>query len=143
LLLDIAQMLGQSVDDLLQWGQEGSSGTGDWVLHRKKDQQPVQRIGKRAKTETLEVLPLLPTDGQARGIIPYLLRLGVGSEGTRSFFDHKGPEFGWVLNGIVKIVGEYQEVILRKGDSLYLENQPIKRWRNEGTSRCELVWILV
>ena len=53
-----------------------------------------------------------------------------------------GPEFGWILSGLLKIVVEKEEIVLRKGDSIYLEDQTLDRWSNEGTGKVELVWVL-
>jgi len=142
LLVDLAHVLGKSVDSFFQVRSGETSGTAGCLVHRKKD-QPVQRDCKGARGQTVEAVPLLPADGRPNRISPFWLRLEVDAEGTRSFLDHKGPEFGWVLSGILKLAVKEKEFILRKGDSIYLEDQTLKSWRNEGTTRCELVWVLV
>ena len=107
----------------------------------KKD-QAAAKTGKGSAGSKVEIEPLLPADGGAKPVTPYLLRLDAGAAGTRPFFDHKGPEFGWILSGVLRIVVEQEEILLRKGDSVYLEDRTLNRWRNEGTGRVELIWVL-
>jgi len=141
LLVELAQALGQSLDSLFSGKvQEGVSGKG-LTVHKKKG-APLSRVQKAGPRPVIEVLPLLPEGGQRRRVSPYMVRLAAGAEDTRSFFDHKGHEFGWVLSGVLKIVVGDQEILLRKGDSIYVEDQTIRRWRNEGAGRCELLWVL-
>jgi transcriptional regulator with XRE-family HTH domain len=144
LLVEIAQALGQGLDGLLPVGTvEGVPKRGLVVQKRKGGVAPVARRPKAVARAAVEAEPLLPESGrQNRRITPYWLRLAPGAEDTRSFFDHKGHEFGWVLTGVLKIVVDEGEVLLRKGDSIYLEDQTIRRWKNEGAGRCELLWVL-
>ncbi len=144
LLVEIAQTLGQGLDGLLPGGTfEGAAKRGLTVQKRKGGPAPVARGFRAAARPAVEAAPLLPESGrQARRITPYWLRLAPGAEDTRSFFDHKGHEFGWVLTGVLRVVVDDGEVLLRKGDSIYLEEQTIRRWKNEGAGRCELLWVL-
>jgi transcriptional regulator with XRE-family HTH domain len=141
LLLDLSETLGCSLDDFLGDKARGREALDGWLVHKKKD-QTVVKSGKGAARAKVEIQPLLPKAGEGKRVIPYLIRLGAGAEGTRPFFDHKGPEFGWVLSGLLKIGVEQDEIVLRKGDSIYLEDQALGRWSNEGTGRVELVWVL-
>jgi transcriptional regulator with XRE-family HTH domain len=141
LLLDLSHTLGCSLDDFFGEGTQGRGKLEGWLVHKKKD-QTAARAGKSGARAKVEIQPLLPGRGGVKRITPYLLRLGAGAEGTRSFFDYKGPEFGWMLSGVLKIVVEQEEIVLRKGDSIYLEDQSLNRWRNEGTGRVELIWVL-
>lgn len=144
LLVEIAQALGQGLDGLLPGGTvEGAAKRGLTVQKRKGSPAPVARRMKAVARSAVEAAPLLPESGrQGRRITPYWLRLAPGAEDTRSFFDHKGHEFGWVLTGVLKVVVDDGEVLLRKGDSIYLEDQTVRRWKNEGAGRCELIWVL-
>ncbi len=141
LLLDLSHNLGCSLDEFFGEVTAGQGGQKGFRVHKKKD-QTVAKAGKGAAKSKMEIQTLLPGDGQTQGITPYLLRLGPGAEGARPFFDHKGPEFGWIVSGLLKIVVDREEILLRKGDSIYLEDQTLGRWRNEGTGRAELVWVL-
>jgi transcriptional regulator with XRE-family HTH domain len=140
LLLDLSQTLGCSLDEFFGEASQGTGKQRGWLVHKKKD-QAVARAGK-GKGSKVEVQPLLPGDGELRRVTPHLLRIDAGAAGTRPFFDHKGPEFGWVLSGVLKIVVEQEEIVLRKGDSVYLEDRTLERWRNEGTGGVEMVWLL-
>lgn len=144
LLVEIAQALGQGLDGLLPGGTvEGAAKRGLTVQKRKGSPAPVARRMKAVARSAVEVAPLLPESGRhGRRITPYWLCLAPGAEDTRSFFDHKGHEFGWVLTGVLKVVVDDGEVLLRKGDSIYLEDQTVRRWKNEGAGRCELIWVL-
>ncbi|MEW6442827.1 MAG: cupin domain-containing protein [bacterium] len=140
-LVDIAQVLEQPLDALLRGkGREGSGKRG-LTVHKQKGAAR-SKTPKPGSRPAVEVLALLSEGGPRRRIAPYWLRLGARAEDARAFFDHKGHEFGWVLSGVLKIVVEDEEILLRKGDSIYLEDQTIRRWRNEGAGRCELLWVL-
>jgi transcriptional regulator with XRE-family HTH domain len=141
LLMDLSHALDLPLDDLLGEGRAGQGKRKGWLVHKKKDQRPA-KAGKGPARARVEVQPLLPVEGEPGRMAPYLLRLGVGAEDTRPFFDHKGPEFGWILSGLLKIVVDEEEIVLRKGDSICLEDRTLSRWRNEGTGRVELIWVL-
>jgi mannose-6-phosphate isomerase-like protein (cupin superfamily) len=144
LLLDIAGVLGLSLDSLFKGlRQDSSEASAGYMVYKKKD-QTARRHEKEAKgASPLEIVPLLPPEGRTPRIAPYLLRIGAGRQGMRSFFDHKGPEFGWVLNGLLRVTLEGREFLLRKGDSVYMERGTIKRWRNEGPGKAEVLWVLL
>lgn len=141
LLIDLSHTLGCSLDDLLEDKTTGRTRAEGWLVHKKKD-QTVARAGKGAARARVEMQPLLPRNGGAEAVKPYLLRLDSGAGETRPFFDHKGPEFGWMLSGVLKILVDKEEIVLRKGDSIYLEERTLRRWRNEGPGRAELLWVL-
>ncbi len=141
LLLDLALHLGCSLDEFFGEGTPVPGRQKGWLVHKKKD-QTVARAGKGTARSKIEVQSLLPGSGEARLLKPFLLRLAAGAEDSRPFFDHKGPEFGWILSGMLKIVVDRKEILLRKGDSIYLEAQTLNQWKNEGTGRVELVWVL-
>ena len=140
-LLDLSDTLGCSLDDFFGDKTLARKRVTGWLVHKKKD-QTVAKAGKRAGKAEVEIQSLLPDEGKTKRVAPHLLRLAPGAEDTRPFFDHKGPEFGYILSGLLKIVVEQEEIVLRKGDSIYLEDQVLARWRNEGTSRVELIWVL-
>lgn len=143
LLLDIAGVLGLSLDSLFKGLRHDSEASAGYVVYKKKD-QTARRDEKAAKgAAPVEIVPLLPLEDGGPRIAPYLLRIGAGRQGTRSFFDHKGPEFGWVLNGLIRVTLEGREVLLRKGDSVYVERGTIKKWRNEGPGKAEVLWVLL
>ncbi len=141
LLLDLSQALGCSLDDFFGERKPGGERQKGWLVHKKKD-QTAGNAGKGGVRSKIEIRPLLPGKGGSDRITPCLLRLGPGVEDTRPFFDHKGPEFGWILSGLLRVVVEGEEIVLRKGDSIYLEKRSLTRWRNEGTGKVELIWIL-
>jgi transcriptional regulator with XRE-family HTH domain len=141
LLLDLSHTLGCSLDEFFGERPQGGEKQKGWLVHKKKD-QAVAKAGKGAAKPKVEIQPLLPGNGGAKRVTPHLLRLTAGTAGTRPFFDYKGPEFGWILSGVLKIVVEQEEIVLRKGDSVYFEDQTLDRWSNEGTGRVELIWVL-
>jgi transcriptional regulator with XRE-family HTH domain/KaiC/GvpD/RAD55 family RecA-like ATPase len=137
-LLNLSQLLRCSLDVLIYGDSEERSRARGWLVHKKKD----QAAGKGAVRSAVEIRPLLPEPGSEDRISPYLLRLDPEAEGERGFFDHKGPEFGWVFKGMVKVAIDGEEVVLRAGDGIYLKGQTVRRWKTEGKSRCELIWVL-
>jgi transcriptional regulator with XRE-family HTH domain len=140
LVLDLSRQLDCPLDALFPGKPPGRGEQGGWLVFKKKDQEPPGR--KKNALPALEARPLLPDSRMGKGLTPYLVRLEKGAEGNRAFFDHKGAEFGWVASGMLKIHLPGEEVILRRGDSIFLEGQAMRRWRVEGNSRCELLWIL-
>jgi transcriptional regulator with XRE-family HTH domain len=141
LLLDLSHKLACSLDDFFRDKAPGTGRLEGCLVHKKKD-QAIARAGKGPAGSRIEIQPLLPGEGATRRVTPYLLRLAVGAEDKKPFFSHKGPEFGWILSGLLKIVVEEEEILLRKGDSIYLEEKALSRWRNEGTGKAELIWVL-
>jgi len=141
LVLDLSNLLGCPLDRFFPGRTpERTEGRG-WSVFKKRDQEAP--TGRRAGAwNGVEVRALLPEPILEQGIAPYLVRLEKGAEGNRAFFDHKGPEFGWVVGGLLRIAMPEEEVVLRKGDSIYLGGRHLKRWRVEGNGGCELLWIL-
>ncbi len=143
LLIEIARSLGQSLDGLLNIQEQDGVVGGTLVVCRKKDQL-VYRHGKGQKAPRIEIVPLLPMDAARRSLVPYRISAEAGTRVQRPFLNHKGPEFGLVLSGMVRLMTLGGKVlVLRKGDSFYLEEHRIKEWRNEGPAKAELLWILV
>jgi len=138
-VLQLSRNLGCSLDSFFPDSASGRAGARGWIVHKKKDHVPPKVSGSKI---SMEKVPLLPEGGYERRIVPFLLRIEPETEGSRAFFDHKGPEFGWVMGGLLKIVVDQEEVVLRSGDSIYLEGETVNRWRNEGSTRCELLWVL-
>jgi len=141
LVLDLSRLLGCPLDHFFpgRTPDRGQAAAG-WTVFKKKDQQVPGR--RKGASRPFEIQPLLPEGRMGGGFSPYLLRLEKGSEGRRAFFDHKGPEFGWIAAGILKITLPGEGVTLRKGDSILLEGRSMKGWRVEGSGRCELIWVL-
>ena len=51
------------------------------------------------------------------------------------FFNHKGDEFAYVMEGEVEVELEGKSKLLRQGDSLYIESTVPSRWINTGKGR--------
>jgi transcriptional regulator with XRE-family HTH domain len=137
-LLNLSQRLRCSLDVLIYGDTGERTRTRSWLVHKKKDQASQKGSARSA----VDARPLLPESDSEGRIAPYLIRLDPEAESDRGFFDHKGPEFGWVLRGMVKVVIDGEEVVLRSGDGIYLKGQTLRRWKTEGKSRCEMIWVL-
>jgi len=87
-------------------------------------------------------LQLLVSDVINRRMEPYLLTLREKTAVDRHFFNHKGDEFGYILEGDLEVDIQGQKHMLRKGDSLYIESTVPSRWFNAGKGDTVVLWIL-
>lgn len=72
---------------------------------------------------------------------PYLLRIEAGKKLNGHFFNHKGEEAGYLLQGqlSVWINGQRQEA--GPGDLIYLRREVPEQWENSGEETAELLWL--
>ena len=72
---------------------------------------------------------------------PYLLRIEAGKKLSGHFFNHKGEELGYLLQGQLSlwINGQRQEA--GPGDLIYLRREVPEQWENSGEETAELLWL--
>lgn len=72
---------------------------------------------------------------------PYLLRIEAGKKLSGHFFNHKGEELGYLLQGQLSlwINGQRQEA--GPGDLIYLRREVPEQWENSGEEMAELLWL--
>lgn len=61
--------------------------------------------------------------------------------GTAEAYAHSGHEFGIVLEGAAELVIDSTTYHLRKGDSFAFRSTLLHSFRNDGDSRCLILWV--
>jgi transcriptional regulator with XRE-family HTH domain len=67
---------------------------------------------------------------------------GGASSPDDSFVRHNGNEFGYVLNGTLRVVVGFDEFVLEAGDSITFPSTTPHRLSNEGTETVRAVWVV-
>jgi len=96
---------------------------------------------KEIKTGDVQ-LQLLVSDALNRRMEPYLLTVKKGAIINGHFYNHKGDEFAYVMEGELEIELHGEKHMLKPGDSLYLETTIPTKWINPGKRDAVLLWIL-
>ena len=87
-------------------------------------------------------LQLLVSNLLNRRMEPYLLALKRGAMVNGHFFNHKGDEFSYVVEGELEVEIQGERQMLRQGDSLYIESAVPSKWMNVGKKEALLLWVL-
>jgi KaiC/GvpD/RAD55 family RecA-like ATPase len=84
---------------------------------------------------------LLPPDIGNAAADPYLLHIEPGKKVNGHFFNHKGEEAGYLLQGRLTlwINGQRQEA--GPGDLIYLRRDVPEQWENSSDTVAELLWM--
>jgi transcriptional regulator with XRE-family HTH domain/KaiC/GvpD/RAD55 family RecA-like ATPase len=92
--------------------------------------------------ESVIVKSLMTTDRVARAE-PFLIDVPEKTNLSRHFFNHKGDELGYVLNGELelKIGPTFQKVTT--GDVVYLTTEEPTQWKNTSRKMAQLIWLLI
>jgi DNA-binding XRE family transcriptional regulator/mannose-6-phosphate isomerase-like protein (cupin superfamily) len=118
---------------------EGLEATGQaGCVHRGSDGMRVGFEG--AMKGLIEGMRLLPAGVKDAGVEPYWLQVAPQAKVSGHFFQHKGEEMGYVLNGKLSfwVGGQRQEA--SAGDLVYLKVHIPERWENAGDTAAELLW---
>lgn len=59
-----------------------------------------------------------------------------------SLVRHSGHEFGWVLNGTLRVVVGFEEFTLGPGDSITFPSTTPHRLSNDGTETARAIWVV-
>lgn len=102
--------------------------------------QPVHipRLPKGA----IAIRQLLPADVPA-DVEPYLLEMAPGRKLTAHFFNHKGEEFGYLLEGRLEVTVRNTVQHLRVGDIILLRRDIPTQWKNTGDTAARLLWMKI
>ena len=92
--------------------------------------------------DSVIVKSLMTTDRVARSE-PFLIEVPGKINLPRHFFNHKGDEFGYMLNGELqlKIGATFQKVAT--GDVVYLTTEVPGQWKNTSRKSAQLIWLLI
>jgi transcriptional regulator with XRE-family HTH domain len=109
------------------------------MVIKPDERQDIQFPGLRTKDIKLQ---LLVSDVLNRRMEPYLLIIKEGTTIGRHFYNHKGDEFAYVIQGELEVEIQNQKQVLREGDSLYIESALPSKWVNAGKKDALMLWIL-
>lgn len=117
-------------------GLEAAGQAG--CVHRGSDGMRAGFDG--AMKGVVEGMRLLPAGVKDASVEPYWLQFAPQAKVAGHFFQHKGEEFGYVLNGKLSfwVGGQRQEA--GAGDLIYLKIHIPERWENAGETAAELLW---
>jgi transcriptional regulator with XRE-family HTH domain/KaiC/GvpD/RAD55 family RecA-like ATPase len=87
-------------------------------------------------------LELLVSDVMNRRMEPYSLTLKEGAVIDGHFYNHKGDEFAYVIEGDLEVELQGEKQFLSQGDSLYIGSTIPSRWMNLTKGDAVLLWIL-
>ena len=96
---------------------------------------------EKACKGTISGRRLLPPDLTDTSADPFLLQIEPGNKLKGHFFNHKGEEAGYLLQGSLAlwINGRRQEA--GPGDLIYLQKDVPEQWENSGNTIAELLWL--
>ena len=92
--------------------------------------------------ESINGWQLLPADVPA-SIEPYLLEIPPGKRLPAHFFNHKGDEFGFVLEGELQVTIQNTAKTLTTGDVVFLTRHIPSLWKNVGKKTARLLWLKI
>ena len=84
---------------------------------------------------------LLPPDIADAAADPYMLRIEPGRKLAGHFFNHKGEEAGYLLQGNLTLWVKGQRQDAGPGDLIYLRKDVPEQWENSGDTIAELLWM--
>lgn len=118
---------------------EGDGSSLQKMVIRPEERQEVRFPATKSKNIKFE---LLVSDVLSRRMEPYLLTIkeGVGVDGH--FYNHKGDEFAYVIEGEIEIEINNEKYKLKQGDSLYIGSTFPSKWENIGKRDAVILWVL-
>ena len=118
---------------------EREDGPLQKMVIKPGERQDVQPQGVKAGNISLQ---LLVSDTLNRRMEPYLLTLRKGAKVEGHFFNHRGDEFGYVMEGELEAEIQGEKKIIRQGDSIYIGPTAPAKWTNVGKGEGVLLWVL-
>jgi len=91
------------------------------------------------KTDESNITWLIPTS-QKNMMEPIMFELNKGAEAVKDL-PHDGEEFGYVLEGKIKITVGGKSSIANKGDSFYFRSGRTHAIENIGSTKAKLIWV--
>lgn len=85
---------------------------------------------------------LIPEDEIDRAD-PYVLEIGPGKKIAGHFFNHKGEEIGYVLEGKVQLKMGQTAHTAGPGDVIRLTSETPSQWENSGVEPVRLLWLKI
>jgi transcriptional regulator with XRE-family HTH domain/KaiC/GvpD/RAD55 family RecA-like ATPase len=135
-LFRLAEVLGVEVGSVLQEGAEAPEP----IVFEPQEADPPEAF--RGQAAGLVCRRLLPA-GQAGRLQPFLVDIPVRRKLAGHFFQHKGEEVGFLLEGQVELTCQGTMRTVVAGQLIRLRHAAPSAWRNPGASAARLLWLLV
>jgi transcriptional regulator with XRE-family HTH domain/KaiC/GvpD/RAD55 family RecA-like ATPase len=115
--------------------------SGPWqkMVIKPGERQEIHLKGAKISDAKLQ---LLVSDVLNRRMEPYLVTLKKGVKISGNFFDHRGDEFAYVMEGELEVEIQGEKQLLGQGDSIYIGSTAPSRWINVGKGEATLLWVL-
>ena len=85
------------------------------------------------------ILWLVP-NAQKNEMEPILVELKAG-QATQALDPHEGEEFGFVLEGKIRLFIGNKSYELKKGDSFYFKSEKVHFLKNVGAKTAKILWV--
>ncbi len=128
-LKDILDVLGESLAAFFEEHPE------EHTVYRQKDRILMAESTKEFKVE------LLVQASQKRDMEPVLVTLAPGAK-TWEDRSHQGQEFGFILDGSVRLRLGRDRYELRKGDCFYFTSDKKHLLENTGQTHAQILWVV-
>jgi quercetin dioxygenase-like cupin family protein len=132
----MAEILSVDLNSLFQ----GSQGASRSVVFRGRDAAGVRF--KHISEDLLRARMLTPLDLEAKASA-YLLEIPQGKTLPSHFLLHKGEEFGYLLEGELRVRFSNESHLIEAGDIVYLTSDTPSEWANEGKKTAILLWLTI
>jgi transcriptional regulator with XRE-family HTH domain len=143
-------LISPSLDSLLKLSEKLNTQPIFFLMERQDGplQKMVIKPGERQDVSTQRgkagdiQLQLLVSDTLNRRMEPYLLTLKRGGKVEGHFFNHRGDEFAYVMQGELEAEIQGEKKIVRQGDSIYIGPTAPAKWANVGKGEALILWVL-
>jgi transcriptional regulator with XRE-family HTH domain/KaiC/GvpD/RAD55 family RecA-like ATPase len=101
-----------------------------------------QEVHLQEIKDTTIRIQLLVSDVLNRRMEPYLLTMKEGAAIDGHFYNYKGDEFAYIMEGELEVEIQDEKQLLREGDSLYIGSTFPSKWVNVGKGGAVILWVL-
>lgn len=140
-------LVSPSVESLRKLGESLGVKVGSFFDEDEGQELALIRKGQRRRAINAKTRAAVET--LASGLLniriePRLLILEGGGTISEEVNGRTTEAFGFVLDGKVEIVhGKEERVVMERGDSIYLKSPRVSRIVNVGSSKAELLWVVI
>lgn len=115
-------------------------GSGESETVTRADKRNVLRVdGNRSQGGGMRLEQLVPAKkGRLLQADMYVIPPGAGSNGR---MEHAGEEFGFVMEGSLRLTIEETTYVLEAGDSFVFRSELPHEFVNEGTTTARVLWL--
>jgi transcriptional regulator with XRE-family HTH domain len=144
-----SNLIYQSLPALIKIAQVMSVDVSFFFHKNKEAHRPVIFSGE-GNSITFQNIPrgniegrqLLPTDLPAE-VEPYIIEIAAEKKLTSHFFNHKGEEFGYLLEGELEVTIKNTAHIFTAGNIIFLAHDVPTQWKNNTDKKAVLLWMKI